>query len=570
MKKFYSFLPVIFYLTSNVMIAQSTVTGTSSSQSPYLIPTVPACTITSVLTASDVSNGYRMCGLADGTGAYDNGDGTFTFLVNHEIGNTSGVNRAHGQKGAFVSKWIINKTTLAVVSGTDLIQNVNLWNGSGYTSYNASNSTTLCAFGRFCSADLPAVSAFYNSTSSLGTQDRIFMNGEESGNEGRAFAHIASGSGAGSTYELPHLGKASWENAVANPNSGNKTVVCLLDDSSPGQVYFYIGTKTNTGTPVDKAGLTNGKLYGVSVSGMLAESSASVPAAGTTFTLIDLGNVAAISGASLNTLSNNSGVTTFLRPEDGAWNPSAPNDFYFVTTNSFTSPSRLWKLSFTNGTNPELGGTITAVLDGTEGPKMMDNMCINTTGQILIQEDPGNQSYLARIWSYDITKDIVTAIAEHDPARFVSGGASFLTQDEEASGIIDVSSLLGPNTYLFVDQAHYSIPGEVVEGGQILVLKLNTTTLQQQSNSMLVKSLKLYPNPSDQTATVKFSLDRTEQINLKVYNINGQEVYASNETLEMGDQELTFSTAAFASGTYFVKISTGDVIISNLKLAVTH
>ncbi|MDI9341392.1 MAG: T9SS type A sorting domain-containing protein [Sediminibacterium sp.] len=552
------------------MSAQTTITGTSSSQSPYLIPSVPGCTITSVLTASDVAGGYRMCGLADGTGAYDNGDGTFTFLINHEMGNTSGVNRAHGQKGAFVSKWIINKNTLAVVSGTDLIQNVNLWNGSGYTNYNASNSTTLCAFGRFCSADLPEVSAFYNSTTSLGTQDRIFMNGEESGSEGRAFAHIASGTNAGSTYELPHLGKASWENAVAKPNSGNKTVVCLLDDSSPGQVYFYIGAKTNTGTPVDKAGLTNGKLYGVSVNGMLAESSASVPVAGTTFTLIDLGNVSAISGASLNTLSNNSGVTTFLRPEDGAWNLSSPNDFYFVTTNSFTSPSRLWKLTFTNASNPELGGTITAVLDGTEGPKMMDNMCINSTGQILIQEDPGNQSYLARMWSYDIAKDIVTPIAEHDPARFVSGASSFLTQDEEASGIIDASSILGPNTYLFVDQAHYSIPGEVVEGGQILVLKLNATTLQLQSQTMLVKSLKLYPNPADRTATIKFNLDRTEQVSLKVYDVNGHEVASVYETLEIGDQELTFSTASFASGTYFVKVSAGDVTISNLKLTVTH
>jgi len=37
-----------------------------------------------------------------GLGAFDNGDGTFTVLMNHELGATSGVARAHGGKGAFV------------------------------------------------------------------------------------------------------------------------------------------------------------------------------------------------------------------------------------------------------------------------------------------------------------------------------------------------------------------------------------------------------------------------------------------------------------------------------------
>ena len=67
---------------------------------------------------------------------------------------------------------------------------------------------------------------------------------EEGGTEGRAFAHIATGTNAGTSYELPYLGKFAWENAVASPTSSNKTVVAGLDDGTGGQVYFYIGTKT--------------------------------------------------------------------------------------------------------------------------------------------------------------------------------------------------------------------------------------------------------------------------------------------------------------------------------------
>jgi hypothetical protein len=450
--------------------AQTTGTGPSSSQSAYLQPLVSGANINAIFTATNTVGNYTMSGLPDGSGGWDNGDGTFTMLMNHEIGNTSGAVRAHGSQGAFVSKWIINKSTMAVISGTDLIQNVNIWNGTGYTTYNATTPSTLAAFGRFCSADLPDLTAYYNPITGKGTTERIFMNGEENGNEGRAFGHICTGTNAGTSYELPYLGKCSLENLVASPFAQDKTIVVGLDDTTPGQVYFYIGTKTNSGNEITKAGLTGGKVYGVAVASLVAETNTSVPVANTTFSLIDLGQVQAITGASLNTMSNNMGVTTFLRPEDGAWDPSNPRDFYFLTTNGFTANSRLWKLRFNDITNPEQGGVITAVLDGTEGQKMMDNMCFDNSGHIYIQEDVGNQAHNGKMWVYDINTDVLTVLAQHDPTRFITGGANFLTQDEEASGVFDAQAILGPGMFMFVDQAHYSVPSPVQEGGQILSL----------------------------------------------------------------------------------------------------
>ena len=445
-------------------------TGPSSSQTPYLVPSVPNVNFTSILTSNEAVGGYKLAGIPDGLGAYDNGNGTFTLLTNHEIGNTLGITRAHGSKGAFVSKWVINKSDLSVVSGEDLMKKINLWNSatSTYTEYSATNPSILAAFSRFCSADLPAVSAFYNSATGLGTQERIFMDGEESGAEGRAVGHIATGTNAGVSYELPYLGKFSWENAVANPATGDKTVVAGMDDATPGQVYFYIGTKTNSGTEIEKAGLSNGKLYGPVVSGFVLETSASIPLAGTTFTMADLGSVQNITGATLQANSVTAGVTQFLRPEDGAWDPSNPADFYFNTTNGFGNPSRLWKLHFTNINDLTQGGTITAVLDGTEGQQMLDNLTIDNSGHMLLQEDVGNNARVGKIWQYNIVNDSLFEIAAHDSTRFLSGGANFLTQDEESSGVIDASAILGPGMFLTTVQAHYGIAGEVVEGGQLL------------------------------------------------------------------------------------------------------
>jgi hypothetical protein len=93
-------------------------TGPSSGNSPYVLPAHPAWQTTALLTVGDSIGGYQMVGIPDGLGAYDNGDGTITLLMNHELGKDKGVTRAHGAIGAFVSQWTINKTSLAVTAGS--------------------------------------------------------------------------------------------------------------------------------------------------------------------------------------------------------------------------------------------------------------------------------------------------------------------------------------------------------------------------------------------------------------------------------------------------------------------
>lgn len=503
-----TFIALFSLVESN---AQVQIKGPSSSATPYLLGVAPTATITSILSVPDVIGTYPMVGIPDGLGAYANEDGTtFTLLMNHELGNTIGISRAHGGKGAFVSKWVINKSDLSVMSGADLMQNVYLWNTttSGYELYNATSTagmattvtSPLLNFGRFCSADLPALSAFYNSVSGLGTMERIFMNGEEgNGTNSRAMAHIVTGSLAGSSFELPLFGKADWENVVATPFVGDKTIIVVPNDGSilDSKVYIYVGTKTNSGSPVEMAGLTNGKLYAVSVSGFSTERisgtvSTPVPTPDTRFSLIDLGDVSSLSGAYLNSWVNTLGGTKFARPEDGAWDPSSPNDFYFNTTDQLdqvtdgvgtqVGRSKVWRLRFDDMANPEDAGTITAVLDGTEGHVMFDNMAIDNNGHIMLLEDVGGNAHNGKIWQYSINEDKLALVAKHDPARFgdigIAAKAPF-NNDEEASGIIDMSEILGANKFLFVDQAHYSIttPG-IAEGGQLLLLELQSPIAQ--------------------------------------------------------------------------------------------
>ena len=371
--------------------------------------------------------------------------------------------------GAFVSHWSIDKHTLAVNAGADLIQNVATWNAPTGAHNPAAKGLAL---GRLCSAALPAESALWDQPSKLGYDGRIFMSGEEVGPDGRAFAHADTGT----SYELPALGKFAWENAVANPATGRTTVVVGTDDSTPGQVYVYVGQKKGSGNPAERAGLTGGKLYGVKVPGFPVEPTNTGIPSGTAFTGAPLGDVSAWTGAQLETASDAAGVTEWFRPEDAAWDPKSPNDLYFVITSNFTSNTKLYRLRFADPANPAAGGTVDQVLAGTETggtserPHMFDNITVDARGHVLIQEDPGGQDYIARIWQYDIASDTLTEVAHHDPDRFAPGGSKFLTNDEESSGIIDAEKVIGKGWYLIDVQAHYAQPSPLVEGGQLLAL----------------------------------------------------------------------------------------------------
>ena len=453
-------------------LSANAITGPSSSQSPYVLRSQPGVVTKAILTVGDAAGGYRMTGVPDGLGAFDNDDGTFTLLMNHELRETQGVARAHGAPGAFVSKWIIRKDDLAVIAGSDLIQQIATWD-AGAGTWRA--PAKAIAMSRLCSADLPAVSALYDAQSGLGYQGRIFLDGEETSpsEEGRIFAHMMDGT----SYELPALGKASWENVLARPGTGTRTVVVGLDDSSgavAGQVYVYAGEKVGSAHPIEAAGLARGALFGISVTGFPVEPDLGIPD-NTPFTVFSFGDVTRTSGATIESLSRANNVTAFKRPEDGAWDPSNPDDFYFVTTASFTGPSRLWRLRFNDGAHPENGGTISMMLDGTEGQHMLDNIAINGRGQILLQEDPGvpagDPDYLASIWRYTIEWDTLERVARHDPNRFVAGNPGFLDRDEESSGIVDVSSILGEGWFLFdVQVPKAASDPALVAGGQLLAL----------------------------------------------------------------------------------------------------
>jgi hypothetical protein len=498
--------------------AQVHVQGPSSSRAPYLVANAPplvVTNVTSIATATDLvqrtgaATGvtYEIGGTPDGLGAYDNGDGTFTLLCNHEHSTTAGVVRRHGARGAYVSELIIDKTTLGVVSGEDLI--VRVIDGAGVV-HDALTGNGL-AINRPCSADLAPITAFFDAASGLGTPDRIFMNGEEGGPTGYAFANIATGIDKGATYILPGFnlstngsgltGVGAFENLLANPFAQPRTIVIGTNDGGSGimaqSIAVYVGQKSVAGTVVDRAGLTGGTLSFVRV-GAIASEIANTTTRTTT--------IASGMRFSLSALSS----TAFSRPEDGHWNPANPREFYFATTDRLdtvtntgsnrtigatgttqTGMSRLWRLRFDDLTNPALGGVIDLLIDGSKNQQkvqMLDNLTATADGRVYLQEDPGSTTYLGKVWMYDLATDALIPLLKFDPALWgelaVNGGTPGAiaphSDSKESSGLCDVSGIVpagpGETVLLLTAQDHTTNAAlattSSVQGGQLLILRL--------------------------------------------------------------------------------------------------
>lgn len=451
-------------------------------------------------TDSEDGSFYYMGGIPDGVGVWDHEDGTFELFVSHEIKPELGTVRKHGAKGAFVSSYHLTKPGHAdgdfkVLSAKDAIDTVFLWNRETGIYY----PETEYSFARLCSANVAPQSAFFYKEKGIGFEEGLYLSGEEMEEVGRAFALVISGAQKGSIYELPTMGRMMFENLLANAFTKEKSLVVAIDDNISGQVYLHLGTKRRAGNPVERAGLTSGSLFGVAVLGKANELSEGGIMSGDRFEIVEIEDAVDLSAEELEERSHHLGITVFTRPEDGHWDPRNSNVFYFATTGARTRtadfPSTIYRLRFDDVENPEKGGVIEIVLREGDGSFLdIDNITVDERGMLWLQEDPGADVSLARIFRFDLLKEELLEVARLNPEVFVPGGNQFLTTNEESSGIIDLSHILGAGYYALTVQSHVSLDSmedpidgfnrmllsldeeggrAAVEDGQLLIMKIS-------------------------------------------------------------------------------------------------
>lgn len=449
---------------------------------------------------------FRLVGLLDGLallpGKSPLDTSQVTLLVNHEFGPEQGGPAGPLRSGARVSEISLDPR------GTDPTRIAETARGRYYIRHLFAGEPPVeippgqAALAKLCAASLSYEDAGFDSP--------VFFHGEEASSPntldhqgGLAFATIE-----GSTYALPRVGRAQWENIIAVPGTGRFTVLFALEDAPAdgdglnSQLYMYVGEKKPGARDIlSLYGLNNGASYVLVPDDAKKRSEAEFRDKGVSLFCHWVRLDDSVDGPSANDKSfakatRAVGAFDFVRIEDGSCDPSHSGHFYFVTTGSRDSVNpygRMYKLEF-DPRRPQGGVSLSIVLDGSEGIVSPDNIEINRHGQIAIQEDPvfklgsgkegGRFDRDASIWMYEIPSARLTRVAEMDRAPAVAHALSADPRNEndsrrdhpggwESSGIIDAEMALGRGAWIFDVQAHslrIHPAEETVEGGQILKL----------------------------------------------------------------------------------------------------
>ena len=459
-----------------------------------------AATLKSLVTAGDRFGSFLVPGLLDGTGAYSDAQGLHLLSVSefpYSVASTAKFNYAGGQaQGSPITHFVLDSKTHVVKSASSAIKDV-LWYNyltrkhgekpvapDGAAPFDLSGVPQHSKFlDRFCSATLRQNGAFtYRASASataIGYSGRVFLTGEETGDEGRAFALNSSGQ----LVQLPKLGLGSWENLTPALKPSLATVVIGTEDNAANnsQLRLYVGKKLAAGKWFERAGLHNGKSYVMEAGEFADDSDIRASVQKGTPIAVRFNEVDNTGDGSTQNFEALLGGTTMSRLEDGAFDPSNPNDFYFTTTESSgdlnatkANPATpkikrdggaLWRLRFNDVTKPLSGANLTMILDGSEAPYLNkpDNLEIDDFGNIFIEEDPGINEHRSRLIVFQPATSKFTVLATAKQRYFSAIGADYLTNNEELTSVVDVSrhlrtSKLDKKTYLvFSIQVHTEV-----------------------------------------------------------------------------------------------------------------
>jgi hypothetical protein len=94
----------------------------------------------------------------------------------------------------------------------------------------------------------------------------------------------------------------------------------------------------------------------------------------------------------------------------------------------------------------------------------------------------------------------------------------------------------------------------------------DTTSTGVKENKAM-NSVSLYPNPATSSVNLVFNLTNAEKVNVKIYNVVGQELNVFEKELPSGSNSLTINLTNYKPGVYFIKSTTSGKEITK-KLVI--
>ena len=137
---------------------------------------------------------------------------------------------------------------------------------------------------------------------------------------------------------------------------------------------------------------------------------------------------------------------------------------------------------------------------------------------------------------------------------FTKDGGITWNREYGAKGI---SNLYPTAMSVVRDSAVWAVGGN----GRIFKLSLDEITSAKSTNNIVLNNFILYqnyPNPFNPETTIRFSIPKSGNVSLFIYDILGRKIYTLlNKFMKPGMHEINFNGSNFSSGVYFYKVTWG-------------
>jgi hypothetical protein len=486
MRKVLLLLACGFVAAATAASASANPSGFKTSLAPLIAPVKPGVTYEKIISVGDtLANGYMFEAIPDGISIRPHGQGTVDLYVNHETSTVPFPFNALTGVGfndftnAMVSRLRLNQHSAGVLHGE-------------YAIPSEAN------YQRFCSNFLAGPEQGFDRELLLTNEeatDFVFRTGTAW--PAPTTEPPAEQAGVVVAYDVKKqeyrtiygMGRHNHENSVAVPAYGHPVVLSGDDTfSAPSsQLYMY------TAADADAVWNDGGSLWAFRSSNPAINDYGDLTVGGGVageFILVPPAIARGPQGP-LESWSNANNVFQFIRLEDIAYDRNTPNVVYLADTGEPrawrdpANPNRLSRNPSSSFRGPYMNGRLFRLALDPQDPTKVISLSIEidadaggydnanaihqldnletTKRSVLIQEDPGghnqNISY-ARVWRYDLATKTAEVVARVDQSlRPATPPGAW-----ESSGIVDASSVFGPDTFLVDVQAGTLIVNEEQRG----------------------------------------------------------------------------------------------------------
>ena len=127
--------------------------------------------------------------------------------------------------------------------------------------------------------------------------------------------------------------------------------------------------------------------------------------------------------------------------------------------------------------------------------------------------------------------------------------------------IIDIPDTLtfftGQTLQLELDSLFYDVQDSFADLNIVIVVILQVSNEVEKPMEFALQ--QNYPNPFNPVTTIRFTLAKSSNVRLSVYNLQGQHVATLlNEKLSSGEHAATFDASQLSSGVYIYRIQAGE------------